>query len=97
VYSKKVDQQFAEIKSEITGIKSEITGIKSDIVSIRSEMVTKDYLTEKLADLRGDLILTMRGEDKKVLTLVDMLRQKNILTPEEVKQILAMRPFPQTI
>ncbi len=37
-------------------------------------MVTKDYLDEKLADLRGDLTILIRKEDTKLKTLVEVLQ-----------------------
>ena len=67
------------------------------INKMKSEMITKDFLTEKLADLRGDLNLIIRGEDGKVMKLVDILHGKNVLNTEDVKQLWSMRPFPQTI
>jgi len=90
-----IDNQFSEIKAEITTIKSEITTIKSDIVNIRSTMVTKDYLDDKLADLRGDLALIMRKEDTKVAMLVKILRARDVITEDDKQQIFAMEPFPQ--
>ena len=42
--------------------------------TIESTMVTKDYLDEKLADLRGDLTILIRKEDTKLKTLVEVLQ-----------------------
>jgi len=58
-------------------------------------MVTKDYLDEKLADLRGDLVVLTRKEDAKVRTLVEILRERKVLTDDDAKRILSMEPFPQ--
>jgi len=33
---------------------------------VEATMVTKDYLDDKLSDLRGDLVVLMRKEDKKL-------------------------------
>lgn len=38
-------------------------------------MVTKDYLDDKLADLKGDLVVLMRKEDAKLQALVDVLQK----------------------
>lgn len=92
-----MNQRFENVHEEITGLKTEITGIKTDLTSIKSQMVTKNYLDEKLTDLRGDLIFTMREQDKKVITLTGMLSRKNILTPKETKQIMVMKPFAQRV
>ena len=82
----KVDDQFEEVKGEIVGIKSEIVGIKAS-------MVTKDYLDEKLGDLRGDLVVLMRKEDTKVGKLIEILKRRKVITEIEEKEILSMEPF----
>lgn len=78
-----------------TKIESDIQGLKSDVGRIESQMVTKDYLDDKMADLRGDLVVLIRKEDTKVKKLVDVLQKKNVLSEEEGKEILSMEPFPQ--
>jgi hypothetical protein len=60
-----------------------------------SLMVTKDYLDDKLGDLKGDIIVTIRKEDVKVRKLIEILQKKNMLSGPEVKEILSMEPFPQ--
>lgn len=62
---------------------------------IEAVMVTKDYLDEKLADLRGDLVVLIRKEDTKVKKLVDILLKRNIITESESKEIFTMEPFAQ--
>lgn len=58
-------------------------------------MVTKDYLDDKMADLRGDLVVLTRKEDTKLRALVDILKEKSVLNIEEAKKILGMEPFAQ--
>lgn len=58
-------------------------------------MVTKDYLDDKLYDLRGDLVVLMRKEDKKVQSLVELLHSKKVISEKEAKLILSMDLFPQ--
>ena len=62
---------------------------------IESQMVTKDYLDEKMSDLRGDLTILTRKEDQKVKRLVEILKNRKLITDKEVKEIMAMEPFPQ--
>ena len=101
--------KFAEIKSEMTDMKSEMTDMKSEMTDMKSEMkemrfditkmgstmVTKDYLDDKMADLRGDLVVLTRKEDTKLRALVDILKEKSVLNIEEAKKILGMEPFAQ--
>ncbi|MEK7211079.1 MAG: hypothetical protein AAB731_00410 [Patescibacteria group bacterium] len=93
------DSVHEQIKSEISSVKSEVssvrTELKSEIASIKSQMVTKDYLDEKMADLRGDLVVLVRKEDTKVKALIETLREKKILNDADVKKISSMEPFAQ--
>lgn len=73
--------------------KEEFSDLKGEVSSIKAMMVTKDYLDEKMADLRGDLVVMMRKEDTKLLTLVDVLHGKKVLNTKDVKKILALEPF----
>src|SRR3989344_4755544 len=85
--------EISGIKGEISGIKGEISGIKGEIISIKATMVTKDYLDEKMSDLRGDLVVMMRKEDTKLKTLVGVLKEKSVLDSNDVKRIYSMEPF----
>ncbi|HOZ36771.1 MAG TPA: hypothetical protein PLR18_02990 [bacterium] len=69
--------------------------VEVDMAAMKAEMVTKDYLDDKMADLRGDLVVLTRKEDGKVKELVKILESKKVLSKSEVKKILAMEPFPQ--
>ena len=85
-FSTNVDKQFQEVKGEIKQIKGEIG-------SIKASMVTKSYLDEKLADLRGDLVVLTRKEDTKMIKLVEILKRRAVITEAEEKEILSMEPF----
>ncbi len=61
---------------------------------IEAGMVTKDYLDDKLADLRGDLTLLVRKEDRKVDALIEVIQKRKGISIEEAERILAMAPFP---
>ena len=89
------EQVKSEISSVKTELKSEISSVKSEVASIKSQMVTKDYLDEKLADLRGDLVVLVRKEDTKVMALIGALKEKKILDDMDVKKITGMEPFAQ--
>lgn len=53
---------------EILGAVNEFSNaVDKRFDKIESTMVTKDYLDDKLADLRGDLVVMMQKEDTKVL------------------------------
>lgn len=60
---------------------------------VEAVMVTKDYLDEKLSDLRGDLVVLTRKEDVKLRALAEILRKHNVISEQEFKQVLSMEPF----
>ena len=108
-FSSDVDRRFDKIEGEIVGIKGEITGIKgemsgmknetaglkSEVASLKATMVTKDYLDDKLSDLKGDLIVIARKQNRKFESLVEELASKGQLTRSVADRLLAMEPFPQ--
>lgn len=80
-YAEQTEKQFKDIKTDIT--------------SIKSQMVTKSYLDDKLADLRGDLTLLIRKEDTKLKATVNILEEKRVFSKDDTKKIFSMEPFPQ--
>ncbi len=85
-FRKKTEAEFKEVKSEIGGMKSEIGGMKS-------QMVTKSYLDDKLATLRGDLVALTRKSNIKLSVLVESLVKEGSLKRNTADLILAMEPF----
>jgi len=78
-----------------THVDGRFDGIEQRLTKVEATMVTKDYLDDKLADLRGDLTILMRKEDTKVKTLVGILYKRGIINEEDTKHILSMEPFSQ--
>ena len=75
------------------------TEVDKRFSKIEDTMVTKYYLNdkldEKLADLRGDLVVLLRKEDFKMKKLVDILKKRDLLNDVEFNEIMSMEPFPQ--
>lgn len=68
----KIDQQFNTIDARFDGIdtrfdriETRLDGTDTRLVRAESLMVTKDYLDEKLWDLRGDMVSMTRREARK--------------------------------
>lgn len=61
-----------ETDKRFDGIDGRLDGIDGRLTKVEATMVTKDYLDDKLSDLRGDLVVLMRKEDMKVKKLVDI-------------------------
>ena len=56
---------------------------------------TKSYIDEKFADLEGDLIVKLRKEDRKVNRLLELLKQKEVLTESEIQELASLQVFPK--
>lgn len=87
------EQNFLPMVDEL--IDEKLAPIKTDIVGIKATMVTKDYLDEKMVDLKGDLIAYDRKLEKKTDTLVDALIERRTLTASDVERIEQVRVFPR--
>ena len=79
-FSSKVDERFVSIEGRLS--------------KIEANMVTKDYLDDRMLNMKGDMVVMMRKEDEKVKTLVQILQRKNLLNDAEAKLIFALEPFP---
>lgn len=82
-FSNRVDERFEKMESRMD--------------SMESRMVTKEYLDEKLFDLRGDFFELAKKEDSKVELLINILRRKNVLDKNDSKSILRIKLFPKAI
>jgi hypothetical protein len=90
------NQDILETINEFsTHVDKRFVRIEERIGSMEKTMVTKDYLDDKLADLRGDLVVLTRKEDAKLAATLNLLAQKHVISNEEAKTILAMEPFPK--
>lgn len=94
-------EMLAEIIGAISVFSNDVdkrfVGLENRMSKVEATMVTKDYLDDKLADLRGDLIVIMRKEDKKLHVLLEEMVRAGTLSPRVAKRILAMEPFPQIV
>jgi hypothetical protein len=59
------------------------------------ELKLNDAMDDKLLNLKGDLINVVRKEDRKLIELVALLKKKKVLSDDDVRELLALEPFPQ--
>lgn len=90
-----VQHQFDGLKTDVNGLKNDVAVLKADMAQIKATMVTRDYPDEKKADLRGDMVVLTRKEDKKVVAIIELLVERNVIEVADAKRILGMEPFPQ--
>lgn len=93
-FAGQTEYRFNKLENEVTEIKT-IMATKSDLAKLATRIVTKDYLDDKMADLRGDLVVLTRKEDTKLKTLVGVLKEKDVLDVNDVKRIYSLEPFAQ--
>ena len=61
----------------------------------KNKLELKDFIENKLADQKGDLILLARKEDKKLLRLAGILYGRKVINKSEVEKLSSMEPFPR--
>ena len=87
-FSNKTEERFNALEGRFDKLDGRVTKIEAN-------MVTKDYLDEKLTDLKGDLTVLMRKEDKKLVALISVLETRKVISAEDANMIMALEPFPQ--
>jgi hypothetical protein len=89
---KKQDNKFDDL---VIIIKDSFENQDKKIEGLKTTMVTKDYLDEKMADLRGDLAILIRKEDTKLKALINILSKRKVISPSDQEKIYSMEPFPE--
>ncbi len=84
-----------EMENRLGKVDQKFDRVEAEIVTIKATMVTKEYLDDKLADMRGNLVELSRKEDSKVGALTEALFEKKVLDKKGKDYILKMGPFPR--
>ncbi len=89
--------EIMEFLREHVATKEDLGNVQTGLRSEMREMELRIYdkMDDKLADLKGDIVMLMRKGSKGVMELVELLRKKDILTEDEELRLLAIQPFPQ--
>jgi len=82
-FVKKTEERFDRLEEEIRKIRQEM-----------KFFVTRDYLDKRITELRGDMTVLIRKEDRKVDSLIRILQENEGVTVMQAEKILAMEPFP---
>ena len=96
------DELHVEIRSGLEGLKQELLGemgkqkqeLLGEMGKLKLDML--DSIDDKLADLKGDLVILMRREDKKVNESISLLCKKQVITKDEADRLMTLNPFPQS-
>ncbi len=84
--------EMSEIKNEMSEIKKVIV-TKDDLGKHRSEMI--NFIDKRLLDLKTDLVVIVKGEDQKLIALIELMKKKELLTHTEAQGLLQMNPLAQ--
>ena len=93
VIEQNVTPTLDDLRGDLDNLRGEM---KDEFGKIKSQMVTKSYLDDKLADLEGGLVVKLRKEDAKVDHLVKILKEKKIISDQDVKCLAEFQIFPKT-
>ena len=88
-----VESRLDRVETDVSQLKSDVSQLKSDVGYLKSQMVTKEYLDDKLADLRGDFIALLRKEDQRLSGLISLLKERALIGIAEVKQLALLQPL----
>ncbi len=90
-----IDGRLDGIDGRLDGIDGQLDSIDGRLTKVEATMVTKNYLDDKMADLRGDIMQVIGMENDKVLMVVDVLHDKKLVTVAERQTVRLMKPFPK--
>lgn len=82
-----VRTDLAGVKTDLATVKSDLAAVKTDLAVVKTKMVTRDHLDDKLADLKGDLIVKLRKTNEKLDFIVALLRARAVLSDDDIKNI----------
>lgn len=86
VVKEEFESRFNMLDGKINALDVKLNKTKLDLI---------DAMDEKNASLRGDIVVLMRGEDRKLTSLIESMKKKNLLDANEAQTLLALPPFPQ--
>src|SRR3989338_237606 len=75
-----------------THVEHRFQRLENRIAKVEATMVTKDYLDQRLFDLKTDTMTVVRREDQRFTTLVDVLYNRKILTSQDVEHVMSIEP-----
>lgn len=83
------------VDSRIDGLEKDLGILKDDVGTLKATMVTKDYLDDKLGDLKGDMVGLVRKEYDKTERLVGILEEDRVISSGRVAEIRNFEVFPR--
>lgn len=92
---------FDDLSGKMNSMEGRIESIektmvtKDDLGKLRSDMI--DYIAKQNLELKTDLTIIMRGEDRKLFSLIELMVEKHLITKDDANRVTKLGPFPQAI
>lgn len=83
--------ELMEFLQENVATRYDIEDLRKDIRVTEHRIM--DAMDDKLADLKGDLVVLMRQGNGKLSELLETLKKRGVISGDETDKILRMKPF----
>lgn len=80
-----IDERVSKVDTKINTLDAKVNKLDEKINTTKLDLM--DFIEDKISDLRGEIILLLRKEDRRFLHLVKVLHQKQILSKDDIKSI----------
>lgn len=78
------------MREEFDVLRDDVEHLKHTVINLPN----KSYLDDKLADLEGSVVASLRKEDNKLNRLVESLEKFKVLPKEELDLVRNIQVFP---
>lgn len=83
----KVWEKFENIDKRFEDIDKRFEKLEGRVGHLESAMVTKEYLDERLADLKADLLETDKKQEEKLNSMVAILTENKTITSLQAERL----------
>ena len=90
-----LEVRFDNLKVKVDNLEVKVDGIDRKLNETKLDLL--DAMDDKLADLKGHLIILMRKEDMKVNQLIALLHEREVISKTDFEKLLEFQPFPQSV
>ncbi len=90
----RMDNRFDCMDKRFDRMDKRFDEVEGRVKDIEQVMVTREYLDEKLLDLRGDMITLLRKEDHTITLMAQILREKKVFSDDDMKRLSLQRSVP---
>ena len=89
--------QFEELGQRMTKVESRLQGVENEVKDLKmtvANLPDKAYISDKLADLEGQIIVREKKADAREKKLVSMLHFRKVFNDADIQTLEDYRVFP---